>query len=159
MSVYALRPAQVKFIGQSKDYDGRVTTGKKYLAFLNEHWSGERCNLHIQDNSGQIRDRYMLPDFEVLFDVDHVLDYEMAAVKCVRIPEFPGFFALTLGNIYPALGIGHGSMKGKYLVMDNSGDDYFYLAELFEIVSDPGGILNYQTGFRVYDFDRMFALK
>lgn len=160
-------PAVVKFIGNEEQYrlgcddlccfycrdcekhgtcqktvQSLFTFGKLYSAYFVEYWQGKRNSLHVQGNDSDIHDFVPLEDFEILSDSDGLLnDYE-ATVRCITHAYDDGFFGLTYGKNYTAIGK---DQDGLFLVMDDSYDCYFYSADCFEIVEDKHGILSRQS--------------
>ena len=150
------KPALVKFIGDSKQYNDLVKTGDEYYAFFLEHWGNERSNLNVLDKSGDINDWYRLDDFEVIEDKDNVLNDYYAVVKCIKEDVNKDLEAPKVGKEYQAIAVR--SEDGLYLVQDESGLDYFYPPEMFEIISDPNGVLQPFTSIVVYDFNYSFDI-
>jgi len=150
------KPALVKFIGNSKEYNNQVITGNEYLAFFLEHWGEKRNNLHILDESGEVNYWYKLEDFEILNDSDNVLNDLYAMVRCIKeLPENDSE-APRLDKDYKA--IAKRKTDGYYLLQDESGLDYFYPPEMFEVLSDLYGVLKPYTSIIVYDFENRFDI-
>lgn len=139
MEKYIKNPAQVKYIGSSSE---SFTNGKIYSAYFLEYWQGKRDSLHVMDNSGKITDFNPFEDFEILEDVDHVLNAYEATVKCVTHKYDSDLFDLTYGNVYKAIGR---DKDGLYLIMDDSHDCYFYPSDCFEIISDEHDLLSHRS--------------
>ena len=168
------KPAKVKFIGIPSQYkvgckvspymycrDCKLTNctdktfnnfenGKIYNAYFLEYWQGNRDSLHVKGENGEIEDFIPLSDFEVLEDIDDVLNTKEASVRCITHKYDNKLFDLTYGKEYKAIGF---DLYGRYLVMDDSWDCYFYLPKEFEIISDPHQILNPNISKPIYDFD------
>ena len=169
-----LKPAKVKFVGNMDDYklgckescfaycrdcdktDCQETTknrfiyGNVYNAYFLEYWQGKRDSLHVKGEDGAIVDFIPLSDFEIISDEDNVLNNDEAIVKCVVHDYDNEVFAVKYGKKYKALGINN---YGLYLVVDESGDCYFYLNSMFEIVNDKSNILDKDKHYPVYDWN------
>ena len=143
------KPAKVKFIGNSNHYCN-FQKGKIYHAYFLEYWQGNRDSLHIKGENREIEDFIPLSDFEILEDSDDVLNTKEAIVKCITHEYDNKLFGLTYGKEYKAIGF---DLYGRYLVMDDSWDCYFYLPKEFEIISDPHQILNPDVSKPIYNFD------
>lgn len=168
------KPAKVKFIGNPNDYklgcekssylycrdcnkndcecdtQNNFEKQKVYNAYFLEYWQGERTSLHIKGNNGKIDDFVPVSDFEILEDVDDVLNTKEAIVRCISHDYEDKLFDLTYDKEYKAIGF---DLYGRYLVMDDSLDCYFYLPKEFEIISDPHQILNPKVSKPIYNFD------
>lgn len=83
-----------------------------------------------------------LEDFEVMEDVDNVLNTHEATVRCITHEYDNELFDLTYGEKYKTIGR---DQDGLYLVMDDSHDCYFYPPTCFEIVSDEYDILSHRS--------------
>ena len=123
---------------------------KIYNAYFLEYWQGNRDSLHVKGENGEINDFVSLSDFEILEDVEDVLNTKEAIVKCITHELDNKLFDLTYGKEYKAIGF---DLYGRYLVMDDSWDCYFYLPKEFEIISDPHQILSPDVSKPIYDFD------
>lgn len=168
------KPAKVKFIGNPEEYklackessylycrdcdntNCKINTpfnfkkGKIYNAYFLEYWQGERNSLHIKGENNKIEDFVPLSDFEILEDTDDVLNTNEAIVKCISHKYDNELFAITYGKEYKVIGL---DLYGRYLVMDDSWDCYFYLPNMFEIISDPHQILKPNVSKPIYNFD------
>ena len=168
------KPAKVKFIGDPEEYklgcskssylycrdcenrncktqtQCNFEKDKVYNAYFLEYWQGNRDSLHIKGENGKIEDFVPLSDFEILEDIDDVLNTKEAIVKCVTHNYDAELFDLTYGKEYKAIGF---DVYGRYLVMDDSCDCYFYLPKEFEIISDQHQILNPNVSKPIYNFD------
>ena len=129
-------PAVVRYVGESNI---KFTTGKEYFAFFLEYWQGHRDSLHVQDNEGNITDYNHFSDFQIVKDIDNVLNQHEATVRCVTKRFNNELFDIKYGQLYKAIGA---DKNGYYLVMDESYDCYFYPSSDFEIVEDDNGILS-----------------
>jgi hypothetical protein len=155
MSTYNKKPAIVKYIGD----EGQMlipntkipmfTLGKTYEAYFLEYWEGERNAIHVRGNDGEIRYFVDFNNFEIVRDEDNVLNHYEAIVKCIASSseEDDEYLETTVGKEYKAIGR---DKDGYYLVMDNTYNCYFYEPCLFEIVSDPHGILREQSIYCSY---------
>ena len=167
------RPAKVKFIGNPYDYklacvnsnykycrdcDKRncnldtlfnFEKNKIYNAYFLEYWQGYRDNLHVKGEDEEVNDFIPFGDFEVIEDTDNVLSTKEAIVKCISHNYTNELLGITYGKEYRAIGI---DRYGRYLVMDDSRDCYFYLPTMFEIVKDEHNILNPAKSLPIYDF-------
>lgn len=123
---------------------------KIYNAYFLEYWQGNRDSLHVKGENGGINDFVSLSDFEILEDVEDVLNTKEAIVKCITHEHDNKLFDLTYGKEYKAIGF---DLYGRYLVMDDSWDCYLYLPKEFEIISDPHQILSPDVSKPIYDFD------
>lgn len=133
------KPAIVCYKGVSCD---DFTFDKQYEAFFLEYWEGERNSLHVRNNLGVITDYNSFKNFEVVSDVDNILNYNEAVVRCITHKYSNAVSGLTYNKEYKAIGC---DRDGLYLVMDNSYDCYFYPPEAFEIIEDKYGILQYRS--------------
>ena len=159
--LYKKKPAKVEYIESITHCYPNITSGKVYSAYFIEYWQGERRNLHLKNDKGVIDYWYDLKDFKIIEDVDYVLNFKEAKVRCIR--ESHSFSELALGNIeltngkeYIAIGIGGGLMGGLCLILEVSYDHYFYPHAMFEIVSDPDNFLDSVDGIIVYEFVNTF---
>ena len=137
-------PATVRYLGKSTD---NIVHGKCYKAFFIEYWEAERENLHVLDETGEIKYWYLMEDFEIIEDKDNVLNLYSAKVKCVthkysreRIVE------LQYGQIYEAIAV---SSDGYYLVHTGS-HNYYYPPKDFEVLEDPHEVLKHKLHFLWY---------
>lgn len=131
--------AEVEYIGtNTKDF----TPGRINEAFFLEFWQGERNNLHVKNNHGDITDFNRLEDFKIIRDVDNVLNHHEAIVKCITHAFSETLFDIKYGKTYKAIGC---DKDGMYLVMDESYDCYFYDPIYFEIISDEHKILETES--------------
>lgn len=171
-------PAIVKFIGNQDDYrlgcgfdkpyycrdckqkdictneckNYEFTFGKENHAYFLEYWQGNRNSLHVKNNSGEIVDFIPLEDFSIIGDVDNVLNYKDATVRCITRRYDNSLFDIKYGKEYKAIGISNRQFSEyEYLIMDESYECYFYPHSFFEIIEDTDGILDRQTGVYVYD--------
>jgi hypothetical protein len=156
MSAYNKKPAIVRFIGNALKYKNLtpnkdffiLINGNIYEAYFLEYWEGERDALHIKCEDGIIRYFIDFSDFEIVSDEDNVLnDYE-AIVRCILKQSEDSNLDLTLDKKYKVIGR---DKDGMYLVMDDTYCCYFYKPELFEIISDPYGILIEQSIYYSYN--------
>lgn len=115
-----LKPAQVVYKGPDEK---NMTYGKTYEAYFIEYWQGERCSLHVRDDSGKITDFHPLEDFEIISDPEDILNFHEAVVECCTHNLDHDFHGLKFGNKYKAIGR---DRNGMYQVMDESSDCYFY---------------------------------
>lgn len=84
-----LKSAIVRFVGNqdncklgcSEKY--RFINGHLYNAYFLEYWQGERTNLHVKGEDGEVSDFNPFDDFEVIEDCDNVLNDHEAIVRCV----------------------------------------------------------------------------
>lgn len=168
------KPAKVKFIGNPNHYKlgcqkssylycrdcnekncanstpFNFEKDKIYNAYFLEYWQGSRDSLHVKGENGEIKDFVSLSDFEILEDIDDVLNTKEAIVRCITHQYYNELSDLTYGKEYKAIGF---DLYGRYLVMDDSWDCYFYLPKEFEIISDPHQILNPDVSKPIYNFD------
>ncbi len=169
-----LKPAKVKFVGNGDNYKlgceescftycrdcdrkgcqektkKRVIFGTVYNAYFLEYWQGKRDSLHVKGEDGVIDHFIPLSDFEIISDVDNVLNNDEAIVKCVVHDYDDEVFALNYGKEYKAIGINN---YGLYLILDESGDCYFYSSSAFEIVDDKFNVLNKDKHYPIYDWN------
>ncbi len=138
------RPAIVRYIGSACE---KFTKGLEYEAYFVEYWEGKRHSLHVKGNNAEITDFNPLEDFEIVSDVDDVLNDNEATVRCIT-DDYDEVGGLTCGKDYVAIGR---DKNGMYLVKDNSEDCYFYPANAFEIIADIHGILEKQSIY--YSFE------
>lgn len=138
------KPAIVQYIGRSNKI---FTHGKQYEAFFVEYWEGVRNSLHVRNNDGVITDFNPLEDFEIVSDVDHVLNDHEAIVRCITHKHEDRISGLLFGKEYKAIGCDKDSL---YLVKDESGCCYFYSPHDFEIINDEHGILSHRSVFYNY---------
>ncbi|WP_288868414.1 hypothetical protein [uncultured Parvimonas sp.] len=129
-------PAEVVYIGYSTK---EFTNGKMYEAFFVEYWQGERRSLHVRNNFGEITDFNPFEDFEIVSDIDNLLNFHEAIVKCINDSDFSD---IEYGKTYKAIGR---DKNGMYLVMDESYDCYFYHSDCFEVIEDKFEILKKQS--------------
>ena len=172
MEAFMKRAAKVKFIGDSDYYKlgcgqadenwlyckdcankecsldtpRNFITGNIYNAYFLEYWQGVRDSLHVKGENGIICDFLPLSSFEIIEDHDNVLNTNEATLECVIGTNGHD---LTVGKTYKAIGY---NKKGAYLVMNDSGDCYFYPPKDFKILNDPFGVLNPDVSEPVYDF-------
>lgn len=140
-----------------QDFVYSFAVGKLYPAYFLEFWQGERTSLHVKNNLGEITDFNHLEDFEVVKDVDDVLNTKEAIVRCITHKFDDKLFDLNCGNEYVAIGVTNKQFSDfDYLVVDESHDCYFYPAAYFEVISDPYGLLDKETGQYVYDWPSLF---
>ena len=171
-------PAIVKFIGNQQNYklgcglnewyycrdcsekegcqnnqnNYEFTFEKKYNAYFLEYWQGNRSSLHVKNNMGKIDDYIPFEDFLVVKDIDNVLNYKEAVVRCITKEYERTLFDIKYGKEYKAIGITNKQFSElDYLVMDESYDCYFYPHSFFEVIEDVDAILDKETGIYVYD--------
>ena len=123
--------------------------GKLYNAYFLEYWQGERTSLHVKGEDKKIDDFNPLEDFEIITDIDRVLNTHEARVRCITHDYDDEVFDLNFGNEYRAIGF---DKSGMYLVMDECHDCYFYPCEAFEIIEDEHGILDKSVSSHIYDW-------
>ena len=115
-----------------------------------EFWQGKRESLHVKGEDNTIQDFISVSDFEIVADVEDVLNTKEAIVRCTTHEYDNELFGITYGKEYKAIGF---DLYGCYLVMDDSDNCYFYLPNKFEIVADPHQILNHNISKPIYYFD------
>lgn len=146
---------EIKVEGEPEDFAYRFLPGEIYPAYFLEYWQGKRESLHVVDALGERGHYIPLRDFEIVEDKDDVLNLKEAVIRCITHKFDEKLFGLSYGKEYIALGrCGRKDTKGGYLVMDESRDCYCYTQHYFEIVSDPYGLLDEDTGQYVYDWDQ-----
>ena len=139
--------------GDPLDFTYRFTVGQIYEAYFLEYWQGKRTSPLVKDNSGEITNFNPLEDFEIVEDCDNVLNMKEAVVRCVTHKLDDQLLGIKYEREYAALGLSKKNFAEiYYLVMDESHDCYFYSAKYFEIVDDPYGLLDYETGQYVYNW-------
>lgn len=126
----------------------RFVYSKVYNAYFLEYWSGTRDSLHVKGEDGIIDHFIPLADFEIVSDVDNVLNNYEAVVKCV-VRTYERYSMIYYGKEYKAIGV---DKQGAYLVLDESGDCYFYPSSAFEIINDDHGILDVTKHYCIYDW-------
>ena len=131
--------AIVRYIAESTEL---FTKGQTYKAFFIEYWQGKRDSLHVKANDGKIHDYVHFGNFEIIEDVNNVLNMYEAEVKCITHDYDDELLEIKYGQVYKAIGC---DIDGLYLIMDESMDCYFYHPNCFEIIDDPQGILNDQS--------------
>jgi len=139
------------------EYVHCFTTGKLYLAYFLEFWQGKRSSLHVKTNLDEVTEFNHIKDFEIIRDLDDVLNIREATVRCITHKFDDIGLGLIYGKEYIAIGVTDNQFSDfDYLVMDESTDCYFYSAEYFEIVSDPHELLDQSRGQYVYDWKSIF---
>lgn len=114
--------------------------------------AGEACSIHVKNNDGEIVDFVPLEDFYIFEDIDSVLNYKEAVVRCISKQFENTLLDIKYGKEYKAIGITRKHFNElEYLVMDESQDCYFYPHNYFEIIEDTNGVLDLRTGVYVYD--------
>lgn len=131
--------AIVRYIAESTEL---FTKGQTYKAFFVEYWQGKRDSLHVKANDGKIHDYVHFGNFEIIEDVNNVLNMYEAEVKCITHDYDDELLEIKYGQVYKAIGC---DIDGLYLIMDESMDCYFYHPNCFEIINDPHEILNDQS--------------
>lgn len=137
-------PAKVKYNGKATK---RFTPGRIYDAYLVEYWQGVRNSLHVKGNDDKITDFNSLEDFEIVEDIDDVLNLNEAIVECITHDFDNESFCIKYGQQYKAIGM---DREGLYLVMDDSFDCRFYRAECFKIIDDKHEILKSKSIYYSY---------
>ena len=74
--------AIVRYIAESTEL---FTKGQTYKAFFVEYWQGKRDSLHVKANDGKIHDYVHFGNFEIIEDVNNVLNMYEAEVKCITL--------------------------------------------------------------------------
>jgi hypothetical protein len=143
--------------GNPIEYVNCFNVGTLYPAYFLEFWQGERSSLHVKNNLDEITGFNQIEDFEIIEDLDHVLNKNEAIVRC-STHKFDGKeFSLNYGKEYIAIGVTDKQFSDlDYLVMDESSDCYFYSSDYFEIVRDPFELLDKSNGQYVYDWASRF---
>ena len=136
--------AIVRYIAESTEL---FTKGQTYKAFFVEYWQGKRDSLHVKANDGKIHDYVHFGNFEIIEDVNNVLNMYEAEVKCITHDYDDELLEIKYGQVYKAIGC---DIDGLYLIMDESMDCYFYHPNCFEIIDDPHGILNGQSVYHSF---------
>lgn len=137
------KAAIVRFIDNPKKYafgEKELTNGKYYNAFFTEYNGLKRNNVWILTNEGKPNYFYDLDDFQIIEDVNHVLDNKTACVKCLK-----NAVGLTINKKYKALG----RHNDCYLIYDDFLNSTLFKQNLFEIIEDNDNILLND----VYNFD------
>ncbi|RQD71340.1 MAG: hypothetical protein D5S00_02315 [Tindallia sp. MSAO_Bac2] len=169
-----MKPAIVK-------YEGKTTkekiNGRSYKAYALDYCNNELKCLYIKDETGEITGWHDFDEFDVLEDIDNVVNPETLGKAIVRYKGksivtkeewerscywYPFLWSedeksrgtdLFYGQDYIAIGIGYMLYETLvYHVLTEEGYTYPYDARLFNIISDPDGILNPETGKRVFNF-------
>lgn len=142
-----------------------------------DYWDNELKCLYIKNETGEITGWHDLDEFEVIEDKDNIINPAMFKKAIVRYKGksiitrdeceredcyYPFLWSaeeqsrvtdLIYGKDYIAIGLDRKLFNTlAYHVLTEEGYTYSYDARLFDVISDPDGILDPKTGKQVFEF-------